>query len=354
MFDVFYKLVFLHNAGVKIHLHCFENSREQQAELHRYCFSVNYYHRQVGHKGFSDKLPYIVCSRNSPDLVSNLLKDEYPILLEGIHCSFLLNDDRFRNRKTVLRLHKIEHIHYRKLFRHAFSPFKKLYFLHESKLLKRYEAGICDKATLILSASESDSGIFKKEFKAKNIAHLPVFTGFNDVKSVEGIGCFCLYHGNLSNPENEKAAVFLLKEVFDDLNIPFVIAGKNPTDKLKRIARTSQNICLVENPDENEMADMIGKAQIHVLPSVKGAGIKLKLLNALFNGRHCIVDDAAVKGTGFEPACHVAGNAAGFKSIIAQLYHRPFTIDEINLRKRLLYNAVDNAKNANRLIQWIW
>ena len=102
------------------------------------------------------------------------------------------------------------------------------------------------------------------------------------------------------------------------------------------------------------MCDLISKAQINILPSMNATGIKLKLLNVLFNGRHAIVNDATVKGTGFGPACHVAGNASGFKSIVTQLYHRPYTEDETVLRNSLLQNVFDNKKNAERLIQWIW
>ena len=48
--------------------------------------------------------------------------------------------------------------------------------------------------------------------------------------------------------------------------------------------------CLVANPSEMEMQDMIAKAQINILPSFNNTGIQIKLLNALFNGRHCLVN----------------------------------------------------------------
>ena len=85
VFDLFHKIRCLHGAGVKIHLHCFEYGRGEQDSLNEYCDAVNYYARHEGHKGFSHRLPYIVCSRSSGRLLDNLLQDEYPILLEGIH-----------------------------------------------------------------------------------------------------------------------------------------------------------------------------------------------------------------------------------------------------------------------------
>jgi hypothetical protein len=177
---------------------------------------------------------------------------------------------------------------------------------------------------------------------------------YNEVNSKEGIGCFCLYHGNLSVSENEKAALWLLTKVFNDLKVPLVIAGKNPSPKLERLAGKHSNACVVANPSEQEMQDMIGKAQINILPSFNSTGIKLKLLNALFNGRHCVVNEATVLSTGLEPACHIGNNATAFKSLIVQLYHQPFAEEEIRLRKKLLCPNFDNNKNAQRLIQWIF
>lgn len=352
-FDLFYKLIALYQQGIRIHLHCFEYGRDKQPELEQYCTEVRYYTRQCGHKGFSHKLPYIVASRISPELEANLLKDDHPILMEGVHCSYLLHDDRFRNRKLVLRLHNVEYKYYKQLYHSSSSLIRKMYYLHESRLLKHYEQSIADKA-LILTVSEQDTNSYRQEFGARNIATLPVFLPFTEISSPEGVGCFCLYHGNLSVTENEKAAIWLLKKVFNDVKIPLVIAGKNPSHRLQQMASQHSNACVVADPSEQEMQDMIGKAQINILPSFNVTGIKLKLLNALFNGRHCLVNDATVQSTGLESACHIGANAAAFKSLVVQLYRQPFAEEEIRLRKALLLSAFDNKRNAQRLIQWIF
>ena len=80
-------------------LHCFTSGREEQPILKTFCEEVYYYQRRTGHKGFSHQLPYIVCSRSNPELLERLLQDEYPILLEGVHCTYLLQDDRFAREK---------------------------------------------------------------------------------------------------------------------------------------------------------------------------------------------------------------------------------------------------------------
>jgi hypothetical protein len=314
---------------------------------------VNYYPRNKGHKGFSHCVPYIVSSRSSEILIDNLLKDDYPILLEGVHCTWPLYADQLRGRKVFLRLHNVEYEYYRHLFRHERSLLKKLFFYNESRLLKRYEERLAIQLP-ILAVAEKDVNLYKEKFHASAITHLPVFTPFQEVKSIEGLGTYCLYHGNLSVSENEKAATWLLEKVFFKLKVPFVIAGKNPSPRLKRIAQQRCHTCLVENPGEEQMRDLIAKAQINILPSFNETGIKLKLLNALFNGRHCLVNEAAVSQTGLEAACHIGGSPLAFQEIIMQLYRHVFGEEEIQLREKLLCGMFDNRRNAERLMGMIW
>ena len=353
MIEVFYKIKSLHELGIKIHLHCFEYGRGEQAELENYCSEVQYYHRNEGHKGFSHKLPYIVCSRSNSDLKENLLKDNYPIILEGIHCTQLLHDPRFENRKMILRLHNIEHEYYRQLYKHENSIFRKLYYLHESNLLKKYEKAISDKV-MILTMSEQDAYNYSKQFSARNVFYLPAFHPAHELKCRSGTGCFCLYHGNLAVAENEAVAIWLLQNVFNDFDKPFVIAGRKPSEKLQRLAHQHQNACIVADPAEKEMEDMISKAQINITPSFNCTGTKLKLLNAVFAGRHCITNEQAVINTGLENTCHIAKSPEDFKKLISELYQRPFSEQEIAERKKILSELFCNEKNARKLTEWLW
>jgi hypothetical protein len=185
---------------------------------------------------------------------------------------------------------------------------------------------------------------------------LPAFISWQKVNSKEGQGSFCFYHGNLSVPENEKAAIWLICEVFTKARVPFVIAGKKPSKRLQKIAGLCQHTCLIADPSEEEMNDLSQKAHIHVLPcfNKNTTGIRLKLLHALFEGRHCVVNEPIVAGTGLEDACHIGSTANAFASIIMQLYRQPFTREEIVLRKQLLGDTYNNEANTRRLIQWLW
>ena len=165
----------------------------------------------------------------------------------------------------------------------------------------------------VLAVSDQDGELYRQEFGASNVDTLPVFVPFSEVRSREGTGCFCLYHGNLSIAENEQAvALAIEKSIPGGLRVPLIVAGKDPSARLIRLVSRYPQGCLIPNPSQEEMQDLIGKAQIHLLPSFHSTGVKLKLLNALFNGRHCVVNEEALQciGTGAE-ACHIAARRGG-------------------------------------------
>lgn len=353
VFDLFHKIKALSAAGVKIHLHCFEYGRGEQPVLNDYCSEVSYYGRHEGHKGFSHKLPYIVCSRSNGQLLDRLLQDDYPILLEGIHCTYLLNDERFSQRRIILRLHNVEYQYYRQLYHCEKSLWKKMYYLHESNMLQQYERRISGKVK-ILAVSAKDSEQYRTEFGAGNIETLPVFLPYEEVRSKEGTGCFCLYHGNLSVPENEQAVIWLLKKVFCSLELPLIISGKHPSARLERLIGDYPHVCLIADPSEEEMQDLIAKAQVNILPSFNCTGVKLKLLNALFNGRHCVVNGEAVEGSGLAGICEVAEGAEAMQRVVTNLYTQPMRSEDIEARKTVLGRLYNNEGNLQKLLQSIW
>lgn len=353
VFDLFFKIKSLFEEGVKIHLHCFEYGRSQQKELNKYCVDVKYYPRTTGHHAFCFSIPYIVCSRNNPLLLQNLLKDDYPILMEGVHCTYFLQSGDLKDRKVFVRLHNVEYLYYDHLAKTTNSFLKKLYYQRESKLLKIYEASLKNKATF-WTVNNADKVVFENELGFSPIDNLPPFLPAYQPQWSAQKGCYCLYHGNLSVDENEKAVIWLLENVFSTIDIPMVIAGKKPSDQLRKLIHERQSTCLIENPGEKEMQELIQKAQVNILPSFNSTGIKLKLINALFNGRHCLVNSAAVDGTGLADCCTIANTQQCMQEELQKLYHQPYTYYQFNYRSELLKQMFNNKENAIKMIGWIF
>ncbi|HEX5150916.1 MAG TPA: glycosyltransferase [Parafilimonas sp.] len=354
VYDLFYKLPALQNEGVKIHLHCFTKDRAEQSELNKYCEEVFYYQRNTGGAGLSSDLPYIVASRFSKDLAQRLLKDNYPVLMEGAHCTAITNDTRFANRKKFVRVHNVENEYYYQLYKFSRNTKKAIFYWLESKRLYKYEKKLVRQADAFWTVATHDVEYYHKEFDCKNIKYLPLFIPAWKLNAAEGMGEYCLYHGALEIEENEYAVKWLVQKVFNNIDLPFVVAGKNPSKTIVSLAKKYKHISLVSNPDEKQMQDIISKAHLHVLPSFNNTGIKIKLLNALYNGRHCVVNDAMITGNSLKNMCHVVNSADEFKERIQLLYHQPFSKEEKLYRQKLLETEFSNEKNAKQIVQWIW
>lgn len=347
---MFYKIKALCKAGIRIHLHYFSyNNRNNTDELNQVCESVHSYPRKTGRRGINRRLPYIVASRINDELITRLNQDDYPVLLEGIHCTGILTQLK-RGRKIIVRVHNREAEYYKHMARSERNLFRKFYFSRESRLLASYEKAL-PQDMLYACINREDAAYYGN---SGNGFYLPAFIPFREINPEPGIGNFCLYHGNLSVPENEKAAVWLLRKVFSKIKVPLVIAGKNPSRMLEKMAHWCQHTCLVADPSAKEMDDLVRKAHIHLLPAYSKTGIKLKLLHALYRGRHCVVNNEMTSGTGLGEACYTGTTANSFASIITQLHHQPFMEEEITLRKKMLEPVFDNDRNAALVIQYLW
>ncbi len=343
LIDIFYKIVWLHKAGFKIKLHCYTTNKKTAAELEQYCESVQYYQRIKGVKSLSPTLPYIVKSRNSAVLLQNLLKDDHPIIFEGMHSTAVLLNSALQKRKVFVRLFNVEFKYYNSLAKAETNSLKKLYFKTEALLLKKYEKKIAGMAEC-WALSTIDASYYKEIYAANKVVFIPAFTAHNCVESLAGKENYCLYHGNLEVSENKKAVSFLINEVFAGANINLIIAGRNPGKQLLKLKE--KNINIIANPSEADLTLLIKNAQVNILPSWNNTGVKLKLLNAMFLGRHCLVNAAGVAGSGLNTICSIAETAKEFKIAVAKLMQQDFDYLAIEERKRLLEYLYSNERNA--------
>jgi hypothetical protein len=344
----------LHARGAQIILHCYQyKDRTPQPELEKYCHEVHYYKRSRSFWYQLSLLPFIMRTRQNSLLLKRLKKAPYPILFHGMHTAGLIWDKKIRSQQKLVQMHNIEWQYYENLFKLA-SPlnvFEKIYYFIESIKLQRIEPKVVLHADNILTLSTNDEAYYRA--MKPNTTFIPAFHPNQTVESRIGRGEYVLFHGKLSVPDNDFAAQWIIDEVFSKLNIPFVIAGMEPSSQLKEKIKPFEHISLVENPDEKKMNDLLQKAQINLLVSNQVAGVKLKLINALFRGRFCIVNDKMVSGSGLEAYCYVRNSAASIRQTIEALINAPFEEQRIEERKALLENEYSNEKNAGKLMEVI-
>ncbi|MEO5675064.1 MAG: glycosyltransferase [Chitinophagales bacterium] len=345
--DVFYKIKALHDHGVKIKLHCFEYGRKEAEPLSYICEEVHYYKRDHRLIDFTSKTPYIVKTRKSDELFDRLLTDNDPILFEGLHTCYYLSHQELKNRVKAVRMHNVEWDYYRHLSKSESGMWRRFYFYTESIKLKSFEK-ILSAADQLLPISRNDFDYLNNLYQ--NVTYLPAFHPNEEVISLAGMGDYILYHGNLSVVENNQAAIFLVSKVFNNPGLKLLIAGNHPSPMLMELTKNKSNIEIRINPGEVEMMRLIRNAHINILPTFQNTGTKLKLLNALFNGRFVIVNSPMVENTGLEDLCIIRETAEDMAAAIRDLMQQSFSEAEIEKRKNILGVLYSNRKNAEKML----
>ena len=349
--DIYYKIKSLNNVGIKIHLHCFYYGRKRSFRLESICSSINYYRRYRNPLHYFSKQPFIVRTRTSKQLINNLLKNDSPILFEGLHSCFYLTDPRLKNRKKIVRTHNVEHKYYYNIAQAEQNWFKKKYFISENRKLRKFEKKI-GYAEIIAPISESDTIYFSSMYSG--VVHVPIFHGNETVNIKAGKGDYALYHGNLSVPENENAALYLVHKVFNDINVKLIISGRNPSARLLNSVNKNSNVTIETNIQRADLLNLINNAQINILPTSQSTGIKLKLINTLYNGRHCIVNSKMITDKILEECCIVADSAEEMKKAVLENANREMNKNNIVRRTKILENNYSNKTNADNLISIVY
>jgi hypothetical protein len=349
VFDLYYKIPALAAIGKKIHLHYFDYHHDRNAKgLEAFCESISVYKRSGLTSSLFTNKPYIISSRINSQLISSLNKDNHPVIFEGIHCAGLIPylDEK---RSIVLRLHNDEAVYYRNLYRYEQNVFKKIYFGREARLLERFQNAL-PKDLKYACVSTSDMEAFRIKYALQQAYFIPCFLPWQTISSLPGKGDYCLYHGNLEVSENILAARWLTEEVFSKMEYRLVIAGRSAKKNMGAIRLS--NIEIVDSPSDASLSELIQNAQVNILPSMNDTGVKLKLLHALFTGRHCITNERGVKGSGLTGSFHLAETPEDFISLIDQLFSVSFAQPDIDERSRQLklYNNPLNAEKLNALL----
>ncbi len=350
---VYYHLKALQALGVKVTLHCFHYDNNPKTEkLDELCEAVYFYKRKKRKNKLLSSKPFIVNTRMPKELLENLLKDDAPIFFEGIHTTGHINNPALQDRVKIVRMHNIEWKYYESLKQLDVDNWHRLFFHWESKKLKKYEAKIADAVDLIQCLSPLDKKYYDEIYD--NVAYIPVFQPYGKVKSQEGKGDYALFHGKLSVPDNEKAVVFLIDEVFSKYKYPFKVAGLDASDFLKEKIKQSAHIELIENPSGSQMGELIANAHTNILWSFQNNGLKLKLLHALFKGRHCLVNkDMIADQLELDQLCHIANDAKAMIANLKALKAKEITQEIIQKREKILSKGFNNEENARKSLDLI-
>lgn len=341
--DVFYKIKALNEIGYSIVLHCFvkENHTvpKELAVLVQKCYL---YDLNQAVFSFFSSFPISVKSRNSKELLLNLKKTDGPILFESAKVTGLLEKHSFP--EMFLRLHNVESAYFMGLAKSETNYFMKIIYFLEGLKFKHFERKMnYYEAVFTLSKNEQ----IWSEKRNKNARYIPLFHGNTTLKEVTPFGKYAVYSGDMRTADNKKAVAFLISVFNKVQDYDLIIAVSEGIDFVQNKIGKAKNITAVQLENYAHLQTLLAEAHINVMVSFQASGTKLKLVNALFNSRHCLINENMVDDDSILSLCKIASNESEFIQQIGKLKIQPYT--DFDRRKQLLSEVYDDFTNAKEM-----
>lgn len=343
--EVFYKLKALHKQGIVIYLHIFVENRTDYSGLKKYCKRVYTYSKNKTFTSYLSLRPLSVKFRTNKKLADNLKRNSAPILFEGLHTTAVLNKHDFKGRKLIMRAHNIEHHYYRGLAGSATNLFYKYMLTYEAHKFSRYEK-IVDKVDHLLAISNHEFDYFKENYKP-NCHYIPAFQSYDTVKKLSQFGEYALYHGDLSIIDNLRTARFFI-EIFSELDFPLIIAGSKNMRMLMKETAEYRNISCRRIESRSDLQHLFAKSHINLCYSFQRSGTKLKVVHALYEGRHCLVNKNVIDEQLILDQCTVAESKEEVIAAIQKLQKSPYKVN--TERQEALDKVFNTEVNARKII----
>lgn len=340
--DVYVRLKALSLAGYDIHFHCFDYGRGKSTELESLVGKVSYYNRRSLFLSLFSLKPMIVKSRESKELLHNLLKDNHPIFFEAQHTTAFLGHEALKSRLKVVRTHNVEHHYYKGLALSERNWFKKVFFHLESYKLKNHE-NIFQQASVLCAISKKDKFYYDKihpEVVLLPIANELLFDESYNLKQ------YVLFHGNLSVSENEYALSWFLNGFVDDLPFKLFVAGKSASKSLKEKLKRYQSIEFVDSPSDEKMKQLVYEAKAHLMLTFQSTGVKQKLINVLASKGEVIVNPMMVDGTELAKYCITGDTHEELMQIVIKALNNDTLVSNLEERHEILQKQFGLIKQS--------
>ena len=148
------------------------------------------------------------------------------------------------------------------------------------------------------------------------------FERFGDIRSAPA-GHEILFVAGFAHPPNEDAACWFVANVLPLVHAhvadaTFSIVGSNPTARVRALA--GQAVRVTANVSAAMLNERYRSARVAAVPLRCGAGVKLKVVEALRNGLPLVTTPVGAQGLpGVADAARVCGDAASFADAICTL-----------------------------------
>ncbi len=188
----------------------------------------------------------------------------------------------------------VSYLSFFRRFLYEKNPFKRALRKRVYEQLKKQEIECLKNADLIILNNFKDNRLLEKENIHKTWVWTPFFQNFID-KDYLGDKNELLFYGAMSRDENWKSVLWFVDKVLpylDSKDVRFVVVGGNPHKELLKL--NNPQVLITGYVDD--VSEYFSHAKCLVAPLVLGAGVKIKVLEAMSAGLPVVTNDIGIEG----------------------------------------------------------
>ncbi|HCB1497651.1 glycosyltransferase involved in cell wall biosynthesis [Klebsiella oxytoca] len=320
-----------------VHMISFVNETESDfldSENYNECASVtliplsNFY--RIKNLLCSSHLPVKIAIRNDSRMKKKLdvLLDKYP--LAKIHIEFEQGAVYLKNRTntdTTVVFHDVISQSLERFSELSPSLFLRVFYKHQHKKMLRWEKCVINRINNKIVLNEKDAMLIKLLSNSDTNVYIdyPVVSEmFKAISRNREIHAYLIFWGAMDRFENVDAVKWFVNDILPAIlekkpEAKLYIVGANPTEEVKLLK--SENITVTGYVDDP--IPFFEKAQIAVVPLRYGAGIKIKVIEALAAGLNVVTTDVGAEGIiDHGGKLEIANDAASFADTIIKIINK--------------------------------
>jgi glycosyltransferase involved in cell wall biosynthesis len=245
----------------------------------------------------------------------------------------------------VLFAHNAETLIWQRHFTVARNPVWRLVTGLEHLKMRRFETRRCREFEHLITVSDLDRDFFAESVPASRISVLPTGVDLEYFRpsSEPEKRTKLVFTGSMDWLANEDAILYFAEKILPHIlravpDITLSVVGRDPTEKLRRLAQSNPRIHLTGTV--SDVRPYIAEAAVYVLPLQVGSGTRLKVFEAMAMGKVMVSTRVGVEGLPVVPGEHllVADKPEEFAAAVVRL------LNDIPLRQRM-------GQAARRLVE---
>lgn len=236
------------------------------------------------------------------NVLKQLKKDEYKpdiIILQWTEIFLLLPRvaKLFPDAKYIGIEEDVTFLRYRRLYESEKNFWLKIIRKHKYNHLCKIETDVCNAADKVILNNTKDYAILKAQ--NVDVSRLYVWQPYFELlldKKYLGDSNNIIFYGAMAREENWKSAIWFIENVFskiEDQTVRLLIIGSNPNEKLLQYAQYDRVDILGYVED---VGSFLQHGLCLVAPLLIGAGVKIKVLEAMSAGIPVLTNDIGIEG----------------------------------------------------------